>query len=130
VRAHGADTRQPHMPTILGQTEAPVVNRHDNRTRLPLNRGNFIFRPARVPLPDADQLPNAVAVTSAKPQLNAYRCPPQCDRNTASCPGVGSSANRYAWITTPTSPTPPPYRTHDRDRAWVRPACQHQNDTE
>jgi hypothetical protein len=39
------------------------------------------------------------AFTNARPQLNAYRCPPQCDRNAASWAGVGSNANRYAWIT-------------------------------
>jgi methylphosphotriester-DNA--protein-cysteine methyltransferase len=33
-------------------------------------------------------------VSGARPRLNASRCPPQCDRTTASCPGVGSSANR------------------------------------
>src|ERR1700716_666731 len=49
------------LRSVSARPTAPVVNRHDNPTRLPLNRGNFIFRPARVPLRDADQLPNAVA---------------------------------------------------------------------
>jgi len=40
---------------------APVVNRHDNPARLPLNRGNRTVGPRRFPVFDAFQLPNAVA---------------------------------------------------------------------
>jgi len=39
---------------------APVVNRHDNPARLPLNRGNRTVGPRRLPARDAAQLPNAV----------------------------------------------------------------------
>jgi hypothetical protein len=55
--------------------------------------------------------------------LTANRCPPQCDRNTASCPQVGSNANRHALddsVHTGTSSTEDT-RTNTTDRPDTSP---------
>src|SRR5882757_2909987 len=47
--------------SISTRPNAPVVNRHDNLDRFPLNLGNRIAGPRRVPLRDVLQLPSAAA---------------------------------------------------------------------